>query len=286
MNNKCINARISIIDRIRILIMVLCLCLSACSDDKGKWQSPHPLSADEQWVAHAGGSLPEKGYTNSLEALNNSYRAGMHLVELDFEWTKDGTLVLLHDWKDVVSDLYGQGPGQRTLAQFKALKTSRLTPLSAQDLFAWLDAHPNVVIITDVKSDSVKALEWIQANYPSYAERFIPQIYHFEEYEPVRRLGYYRVILTLYRLHKEDADALSFCRTHPVWAVTMPEKRVFKGSLTEDLRVLHIPVYVHTVNEPERMDILFRRGVFGIYTDRTDINAIKKSLATFTSQAG
>jgi glycerophosphoryl diester phosphodiesterase len=262
-----------------ILAFSLILILSACSGDE-EWQSPHPHSAKEKWVAHAGGRINDIYYTNSLEALNASYLAGMRLIELDFEWTQDGHLVLIHDWKTAPANNFRAEPGRRTLAQFKSLKSLHgLTSLTAQELFTWLDTHPDAVIITDVKSNVLMALKWIQVHYPDYAERFIPQIYHFEEYEPVRKLGYYRVILTLYRIRKtSDHHIFNFCKTHPVWAVTMPEKRVLQGKLTKDLQQLNIPVYAHTLNDSEQIRTLLKAGVFGIYTDRTDYSELEKGV--------
>lgn len=260
--------------KLLLLIMILVFSLCACSD-KGEWRSPHAQSPDEQWVAHAGGRINGMNYTNSVEALHTSYQSGIHLVELDFEWTQDGHLVLLHDWDKAPVNIFKQNPGQRTLAQFNFFKTSStLTPMTAQELFIWLDAHPNLFIITDIKSNVLKALMWIQEHYPFYSERFIPQIYYFEEYEPVRKLGYNRVILTLYRIRKKkDDEILNFCKTHPVWAVTMPDTRVRRGTLTKDLRTLNIPVYAHTVNDPKKIKILFSLGVFGIYSDKIDLAA-------------
>jgi glycerophosphoryl diester phosphodiesterase len=244
--------------------------LSLCScKDKHEWQSPHARFDNERWVAHAGGRINRFDYTNSLNALDASYAAGMHLFELDFQWTKDGHLVLLHDWDEALTNNFDAAPQQYTLTQFKTLKSLHgLTYLTAEELFSWLNAHPDAVIITDVKSDVLKALKWIQSHYPSYAEHFIPQIYHFEEYEPARKLGFYRVILTLYRLSKtKDAVILNFCQTHPVWAVTMPHSRAVKSHLTNDLRKLNIPVYVHTLNDPETIKTAFASGTFGIYID-------------------
>lgn len=261
--------------------MIASLTVCACSE-KDEWQSPHPQSNEERWIAHGGGTIHGMPCTNSLEALNASYLLGMHLIEIDFQWTKDDYLVLLHDWKKTMRNRYNDTPGQRTLAQFKELKISsptapHITLMTAQELFVWLDAHPNVVIITDIKSNVLKALSWIQKHYPFYAERFIPQVYHFEEYEPVRRLGYYRVILTLYRIHKKpDQEIVNFCKTHSVWAVTMPEDRVQKSQFIQDLGRLNIPVYAHTINESEKVKALFRSGVFGVYTDRTDLYEINK----------
>lgn len=254
---------------IYVCSLIIILCYLFTFHDKGEWQSPHPHLLQEKWVAHAGGSINGLLYTNSLEALNHSYQSGLKLIEIDFEWTKDQHLVLLHDWDENLTGVYGVAPGARTLTQFIDLnKSAKLTPLTIHDLFIWLDQHPSATIITDIKSKSVKALAWIAKHYPAYAERFIPQIYAFHEYELVRKLGYYRVILTLYKTHVSDQALIAFCKTHPVWAVTMSKHRVSKSHITSALARINIPVYVHTINEDEKIKAMFDNGVFGIYTDK------------------
>ncbi len=65
----------------------------------------------------------------------------------------------------------------------------------------WLQQHPDVRIITDIKTnDNVNILAEIANSYPEAIQQFIPQIYSFVEYEPILELGYQDVILTLYRL--------------------------------------------------------------------------------------
>jgi len=50
-------------------------------------------------ISHAGGGLEEGNYSNSLEALDRAYADGLRYFEVDFSWTCDGKLVLIHDWK-------------------------------------------------------------------------------------------------------------------------------------------------------------------------------------------
>ncbi|MCK4824891.1 sulfatase-like hydrolase/transferase, partial [bacterium] len=50
-------------------------------------------------VAHAGGGIRGKTYTNSLDALDQNIENGFLYFELDFSFTKDGRLVCIHDWK-------------------------------------------------------------------------------------------------------------------------------------------------------------------------------------------
>lgn len=47
-------------------------------------------------IAHAGGQIDGHIYTNSLEALNNSYNEGAKIFELDIRETKDGYYVGKH----------------------------------------------------------------------------------------------------------------------------------------------------------------------------------------------
>jgi glycerophosphoryl diester phosphodiesterase len=52
-------------------------------------------------IAHAGGHIYGYKYTNSLEALENSYNNGFRFIELDFDWTQDNQIVLIHDWNGI-----------------------------------------------------------------------------------------------------------------------------------------------------------------------------------------
>lgn len=247
--------------------IILALFLFACSD-KPEWQSSHPHAANERWVAHAGGLVRHMDHTNCLEGINASYKKGAHLIELDFDWTEDHQLVLTHDWHKTILKLYGQKAGKRTLAAFKAFKTRKtLTPVTAEELFAWLDVHPDVVIIADIKSHEAEAIKWIQKNYLSYAERIIPSITNFKNYEMARRLGFNRIVLDLWQTKYSDDEIFEFSKKYPVWAVAMTGEHVLKGSLTKDLNSINIPVYAFTINDSEQVKQLRAAGVYGIYSD-------------------
>lgn len=81
--------------------------LFACSDH----ELDHPLNKANGFiahrVAHAGGGIYQKTYTNSYEALDYNAKSGFQYFELDFSFTKDNRLVCLHDWEDSLSDLLG-----------------------------------------------------------------------------------------------------------------------------------------------------------------------------------
>lgn len=73
-----------------------------------------PLRVQPYWyeqyglIAHAGGGITVDGrqysYTNSREAVEQSYAAGHRVIELDFALTSDEYLVCTHDWADFHAD--------------------------------------------------------------------------------------------------------------------------------------------------------------------------------------
>jgi len=141
-----------------------------------------------------------------------------------------------------------------------------LTPLSFAGLVDWIDAHPGARIVTDVKDDNLRALEKIAEEHPQVIDRIIPQIYAFEEYEPVWDMGYRNIILTLYVKNYADEPVLAFAQSHRLFGVTMWGKRA-AGTLPKELGRMKIPVFAHTINSPEEQKTLEANGVSGFYTD-------------------
>lgn len=181
--------------------------------------APGPL------IAHAGGGLPGRTYANDAEALDRAATHGFRLIELDF-MVRDGRLTIGHD----------------------GLPESSLT---VPALMAWLDAHPDVAIVTDLKTANLPGLTLLKQAAGRRIGRFIPQIYHPDEYAPVTALGYPVPILTVYRLG--DSGWQQAANALPLRAVTMPyDRRHLAGAV-------HHPVFLHTVNHPV--------AGFGLYTD-------------------
>jgi glycerophosphoryl diester phosphodiesterase len=221
----------------------------------------------DRFIVHAAGPIDSIVYSNSKEALEASFKKGFRFMELDFEWTSDGYLVLIHDWDRTLESLFGVRAGIYSLADFKKFQMIKgLTQLSLDDLARWLKEHPGVFIVTDVKRDNIKALTRIKDRFPELINRFIPQIYYFKEYRQVRNMGYRHIILTLYVAQYSDSEILKFVDDNYVVAVTMPADRALTD-LPVRLEEKRVPVYAHTVNDPKFLDLLRNRGVFGVYTD-------------------
>lgn len=213
--------------RIRTIgLAVAVLGLGAYGFSRSEPRCSAYIPSSETLVAHAGGGLPSGTYTNSREAIDLAVRHGFKLIEIDF-LERNGQLLIGHD-------------------------EERISALTVAELVDWLGAHPDVVIVTDFKTDNLRGLAMLKQAAGPRIDRFLPQIYHPSEFAPTAALGYRPPILTIYRLPpkvqwREAANRL------PLYAVTMPDER-----REEAVGVRH-KVFLHTVNEPIKG--------FGLYTD-------------------
>lgn len=218
-------------------------------------------------VAHSGGLANGLDYTNSREALDAAYAAGIRWFELDLSTTSDQHIVLVNNWGDGFEKLFpGTERGRRTHADFLKLKMAGgLTQMDLERLVEWLTAHPDAIVITDVKDENAAVLMRLAEKSAPLLPRIVPQIFHFEEYDPIKAIGFPKLILSLYAMDATDDEVVEFVKTHPVHAVTMPAERAKDGVLAKRLGV---PVYAHTVNEKAELDALLAAGVDGVYTDK------------------
>ena len=239
----------------------------------GLWYYLQPHSCREATVAapriaHAGGGVSRMTYTNSLEALNRN-ATHYDLFELDFVFTQDGQLVCLHDWQASATRTLGQAVSTPpTLAAFEKLVAANpyYKSCTAKTLKAWLKKNPGKRIVTDIKDGNMAGLKFIAANFPGFADRFIPQIYTPQEYALARQLGYKDIIWTLYQFKGDNSEVLEHTKRMKLYGVTMSEKRAKKG-LGCKLQKQGIATYVHTINSAEDLRKYRKLGISEIYTD-------------------
>jgi glycerophosphoryl diester phosphodiesterase len=220
-------------------------------------------------VAHAGGGLDGRMYTNSYQALDANLALGFVYFEIDFVFTADSELVCLHDWEDNFERTFGfRVESPLSLEEFEALAAGNesFTNCTLDGLAAWLRDNPRARIVTDVRGDLRDALDLIAARIEGHEHRVIPQIYLPQQAAIVRELGFRSMIWTLYRYDGEPLDVFRIATGWPIpVAVAMPRGWVDTG-LPMLLRNAGIPSYVHTVNARSEFNQLRSRGVSEIYT--------------------
>ena len=224
-------------------------------------------------IAHAGGKIANATYTNSIDALDTNYQMGFRVFEMDFSWTTDQQLVCLHDWEESFERSFRRPPqGAVSLKEFEQLVEDRseFTKCSLPSLVQWFSDHQDAILVTDVKERNLDALELISSNYPEFIDRVVPQIYQPDEYPLVRRLGYEKIIWTLYTYPGSNLMVVQIAQTLDLMAVTMDTVRA-RQRLGADLDAINMPSYVHTIND--YADSLFFRsiGIDEIYTDELSL---------------
>jgi len=225
-------------------------------------------------IAHAGGGYHGLAYTNSLEALENSYQAGFRYIELDFSWTRDGRLVCLHDWDKTFNKIFKQKIKQAlSYAEFNQLVEDHtdFKPCTLESLAAWLKNRPEVKIITDIKYDNLKGIQLIIEKYPELQQQFIPQFYQVEEYLVLKSMGFDELIWILYQYQGSKKSVLKFSQEMDLWAVSMQAQQAKSKTLQQLLK--HHRIFVYTVNKTKTMQHLVNKyQVSGIYTDFLSLN--------------
>lgn len=220
-------------------------------------------------VAHAGGIIGGKGYTNSIDSLNQN-KGKYDFFEIDFSWTSDNQLVCLHDWKNNFTSLYGYEVDKPLpLSEFSSLIQKRgLKSCDLDSLIKWLDDNPEKRIVTDFKKRNIEGLAAVARKYPGYIDRFIPQIYKPAQYASAYDLGYSDIIFTLYKYNKDDKKILQVTENKDIYAITMPKNKAKKSDLAKLLKTKRgLKIYAHTVNNMEEYEMLKNREVDEIYTD-------------------
>jgi glycerophosphoryl diester phosphodiesterase len=240
---------------------------SAHQSKSAKDEIPADMLNWHNIVAHACGEYRAMKYTNSLEALEYNYTKGFRLFEIDFNYTADGHIVLIHDWNLTAARLLGTGGKVYSLEEYvKTKPKGGLTLLSIKSLALWMDKHNDAYIVTDCKLNNTKMLQKIRSEYPKMAKRLLPQMGPFSEYHRLRNMGYDNIILALYKTDYSDGDVVNFVSDHNLLAVSMTQKRA-ETSLPMRLKKLNMKVYAHTVNSRSKYHQLIEKGVYGVYTD-------------------
>ncbi|WP_077369446.1 sulfatase-like hydrolase/transferase [Anaerosalibacter sp. Marseille-P3206] len=221
---------------------------------------------DLEYVALGGGEIEGVQNSNSLDAIDESYKNGFRCMELNFQWTSDEKLVLLQDWEGSVKKLFNVEPKKYSLEEFKSfVMINGLKQMTLEDLASWMRDHIDAYIITTIKEENVKALKYIRDNYPDIQDRIIPQIRYTGEYYPVLAQKYRNIIFNLSLGKYSDEEVIDFLNIYKHFAVVMPVDKA-KGDFPQKLKEQGVRSYAYVVGDEKAKERLGKNGVFGFYT--------------------
>lgn len=273
---------------LKIVLLLICMLLllgllwgilPAASDPA--LQQLRKQLAEDGLIIHAGGYLTtsdgtEHPYTNSLEALENLYNNGYRFCEIDLQETSDGMLICGHgDENELV---FGTGlPQTATGAEFLSSRIyEEFTPLSADDLAGFMRVHPDLYVVTDVKTDNLCGCRRLAEAFPDLCSRLIVQVQLPEEYEELRSLGFPYVMYPVFKTPDEQRGLLqlaAFARHHELLAVILPNGYYSPDSkLLLAEKLIGTPFVLHTLNNNWEINYYLNHHLaLAVYTDRTDL---------------
>lgn len=257
----------------------------------GNFTCKIPAYTAHQWttefmplIAHAGGTIYYNDitmrYTNSKEAMVQSYDLGFRVFEFDFALTSDGKLAAVHDW-----DSYGNCNGvpmseAEWLNDYEHPK-GYFTTMMIGDILDAMLVNRDMFLVTDTKSyelsDEETRLQFeiiyeeAMKRDPELLERIIPQIYSESMYNLISEVYQYKsVIFTLYASRLSADEIVEFVSKHDeIKVVTMGYETAYftETNLPARLEETCKLVYVHTVSNLRIVMENIQLGARGFYTD-------------------
>lgn len=232
------------------------------------------LGNNRYYIAHAGGAISGKEYTNSREALENSLNEGYKYIEIDLRETSDSAIVCCHEWDEfyrmtgLKTDDADKGI---TLQKFKQCKIyGKYSTLVADDLVKKLNERTDFVLVTDKLSD-VKKLNRV---FP-YVQRhrIMVEAFRSQDYADLKDAGYIPMmsVATLKDLLVFEIGVL-LKTGNVIERVTMPISNEYVYRLFK--RIFGVKIAVYTSNDENFFKRYLGKEIDMVYTDSCSL--IKK----------
>ncbi|WP_026509393.1 glycerophosphodiester phosphodiesterase family protein [Butyrivibrio sp. LC3010] len=238
------------------------------------------LFAQNKYIIHACGMISDSDgiqydYTNSKEALENSYNKGNRIIEIDFHYTNDNVLVCGHAWGDLYLDGKQMTPGEApSFSDFLKCKVQdKFTVMTFDDVAAFMTQHEDMIVVTDTKETDIETYKMIASKYPNLINRFVIQIYHANEYDDINKVGFPYIIYTLYETEDQERTKSELLKASkkPLIGFTFHTELADTPEFMDIIKETDTPLFVHTVNEDANIEKYLKNGISAIYTDRVDL---------------
>lgn len=289
-HNNIVNLQHSIRDRKESKLMNANLdsikSLPSITDETDAWYTKY------HYIAHGGGGLDGKTYSNSVEAMINSYENGLRVYDIDLDYTTDSVLVCCHSWEENLEqdtvpmmesysfvDRNGHTqhhitPHPLNYSKFKSQKIYRLySSMSCKDLIIFMVNHPDIYIATDMKADVESSYQYLvdmakEMNVDSVLDRIIANVYDYDVYNKIMKIYPFKnTTARQHHVHPNNYYELAkFCIINNIHVVNMSSCYV-NDEGAKLLMSKGIHVYVAVVDYISDMEKLKRQGFSGACTN-------------------
>ena len=204
-------------------------------EDENAWYSKYKV------IAHSGGGINGKEFTNSKEAWENSYNNGDRVFDADIRLTSDGILILRHSWQDdfeqnmdfhyIKDDLNVVQVKESELPSYEQFKNTliynQFHPMSFDDVVDFMEKHPEVYVALDVKVDIEKAYKSIVENYSDdILNRIIVSFYRYDDYYKIKEIYPFKnwIIRQYNNISNNYLEMVKFCMDNNIKVVSISEE--------------------------------------------------------------
>lgn len=187
----------------------------------------------EGYIAHAGGAIDGRVYTNSREAFLNSINSNYRFIELDLLETDDGHIIAAHDW-NYLARATGISKAkllEMSVSDIKKLKIEgKYSILDGEEICSLMRENPHFILVTD----KITNYELLINTIP-FPDRMIVETFHSWQYAKALDCGikYPAFCLSRHECLLDVAMKYSF----PI--VTVDGTLLHSSSAKEKLRQIH-----------------------------------------------
>jgi glycerophosphoryl diester phosphodiesterase len=229
-------------------------------------------------VAHGGGGIDGRIYTNSKEAYELSYQRGLRVFDADLSLTSDSLIVCRHEWYD---DLDQPNIDLKHIPSYEEFMTTKIcskyTPLDLVDLISFLEKHDDVYVSFDFKDNQTyivaKLIEEINKRDTFLAQALLQRIvvtfFYKKEYYSIKEIyPFNHWVLKQYgRPHWKYEEIAEFCLENRINVCNVLPQYLDEGDNLQLLLDKGIKIYVAHINKIVDAQKYMDMGVGGFISD-------------------
>lgn len=227
------------------------------------------------------------GEVDSKEGFENAYARGTRLFDADLRFSKDGELILCHEWDRLVGsfsfsqeDIYYNdikvGQVERSLLptkeEFCQTKIdNQYTMISFADVVEYMKEWEDIYIVCDAKEDAEETYLSIckTADYnPDVLNRIVVSLYREEDFDIVKSIYPFKhlAIRQYENLPRSADEVINLCKDKRINIVNVGTAYCDTDTI-KAYKKNGLFVYAAVVNDISYFDKLRETGVHGIVSD-------------------
>ena len=236
-------------------------------------------------IAHSGGGIDGFIKTNSFESWQFAYDNGTRVFDADLSLSRDGNIVLRHEWSDDLCQDNISEDNIPDLSEFMhTLIYKRYHPMSLYSVIEFMEIHDDIYVACDFK-DGIEILEKLirifkEKGRIELLNRIIVSLYDYQDYYEARSLyNFKNYAMRQYEdLPHNYYELCEFCLKERIPVCMITRNYVKEHDRFNILTNKGITVFVATVNKIKMFSKYKKKGVKGIVSDWLTEDIIRKEL--------